>query len=130
MPEPGAAVHRQARDVVAVHLDGAAVRRDQAGDHVEAGRLAGAVGTQQADHLAALERQADGAHDGALVEALGDAGDDKPFAAFDHAGSASESSPLISLPFVLMGKNHAYSCLRKDEPRYLPPDWAGGVNNP
>ena len=40
-------------DVVAVELDGAVVGRDQAGDHVEAGGLAGAVGAQQAHHFAA-----------------------------------------------------------------------------
>ena len=108
---------------MAVDLDGAGIGRDQAGDHVEAGGLAGAVGAEQADHLAALERQADRTHHRALVEALADAGDDKPLAALDHAGARGEfsRSQLSAAILLLMGKNHACLCLRKDEPRYLPP---------
>ena len=41
--EPGALVHRQRGDVVAVELDAAAVGFDQPGDHVEDRGLAGAV---------------------------------------------------------------------------------------
>ena len=44
--------------------------RDQAGDDVEAGRLAGAVGAEQTDDLAALHRHADVAHHRAALEAL------------------------------------------------------------
>ena len=40
-----------AGDIMAVHLDRAGVGRDQAGDHVEAGGLAGAVGAQKARPL-------------------------------------------------------------------------------
>ena len=83
--QPRAAIHRQPRDVVAFDLDRAGIGRDEAGDDVEAGRLAGAVGSQKAHDFAALHRQADAAHDGALVEALSDAGDDEALAAFDHA---------------------------------------------
>src|SRR5690242_6854092 len=57
--EPGALVHRQLRDVVTVELDGAAVRLDQAGDHVENRSLAGTVGTEQADGLTAAHIDAD-----------------------------------------------------------------------
>ena len=40
----------------------AAIRRDQAGDHVEHGGLAGAVRTQQPDRLAAADIDADAPH--------------------------------------------------------------------
>ena len=68
--EPGALVHRQLGDVVAVELDGAVIRLDQAGDHVEHGGLAGAVRTEQADRLAAADIDADAAHDLAGAKAL------------------------------------------------------------
>ncbi len=48
----GALVHRLGGDVLAVQVDRAVVGGDQAGDHVEAGGLAGAVGAKQARHLA------------------------------------------------------------------------------
>ena len=51
--QPRAAVHGQAGHVMAVDLDRAVVGRHQAGDHVEAGGLAGAIGAQQAHHFAA-----------------------------------------------------------------------------
>ena len=53
--EARAAVHRKARDVVAVQRDGAVIGADQAGDHVEDRGLSGAVRTQQSDHFAALQ---------------------------------------------------------------------------
>ena len=52
-PAPRALVDRKVREVLAVELDAAAVGRDETDDHVEAGRLAGAVGAEQADHFAA-----------------------------------------------------------------------------
>src|ERR1051325_1269001 len=58
-PEAGAAIHRKFCDVLAVELDGAGVRRDQAGNDVEAGGLPGPVRTQQAHDLAALHRHID-----------------------------------------------------------------------
>src|SRR5882724_10708152 len=61
-PQPRALIHRELGDVVAVEFDGAAIRLDQAGDHVEHGGLAGAVRTQQADRLAAADIDADAAH--------------------------------------------------------------------
>ncbi len=71
--EAGALIHRQRRDVVAVELDAAAIGRDQAGDHVEHGGLAGAVGPEQADRLAAPHIEADALHHLAADEALLDA---------------------------------------------------------
>jgi len=85
--QPRAPVHRKPRDVGTVDLDRAGVGRDQAGDHVEAGRLARAVRPQQAHDLAALQRQADVAHHGAAVIGLGNARDDESLAALDHAGA-------------------------------------------
>ena len=105
--QPGAAVHRKAGDVMAVHLDGAGIGRDQAGDHVEAGGLAGAVGTQQAHHFAAVHRQADRAHHGALVEAFADAGDHQTLAAFDHARPRCRGIGGISGRFGTVFKGHA-----------------------
>ena len=53
-----------------VDADRAGVGRDQADDHVEAGRLAGAVRAEQADDLALVEREFEAAHDRAAAEAL------------------------------------------------------------
>ena len=53
-----APVHRQPRHVMPVEFDGARVGPDQPGNHVKKGRLAGAVGTQQADRLAAAHHHA------------------------------------------------------------------------
>ena len=68
----GALVHGLGRDVLAVQPDGAAVGRDQAGDHVETGGLAGPVRTQQARDLSALDMQGDVAHHLPLAEGAGD----------------------------------------------------------
>jgi hypothetical protein len=57
--EDRAAVHGQAGNVLAVEQDAAAVGLHQAHDRIEAGRLAGAVGAEQADHLAALDSERD-----------------------------------------------------------------------
>src|SRR6185437_7592271 len=51
--ETGALIHRQARYIVAVEFDAATIRLDEAGNHIEDGGLAGAVGAEQADGLAA-----------------------------------------------------------------------------
>jgi hypothetical protein len=55
---------------VAVQLDMAGIGTHQAGQDVEAGGLAGAVGAEQADGFAALERQRDAAQHGTLAELL------------------------------------------------------------
>ncbi len=68
--EPGALIHRQVGDVVAVELDDAAVGLDQPGDHVERGGLAGAVRSEQADRLAAPDIEADVLDDLASAVAL------------------------------------------------------------
>ncbi len=59
----GATVHRLVADVQIVNQHAALVRLNQADDHVETGGLAGTVGAEQADDLAAVNRQADIAHD-------------------------------------------------------------------
>jgi two-component system nitrogen regulation response regulator GlnG len=75
----GALVHRQGGDVAAVQGDGPGIDRDQAGDHVEAGGLAGAVGAQQAGHLAATQPQAHALDHGTAAERLADVVDHQAF---------------------------------------------------
>src|SRR5258708_4211913 len=55
---------------MAIKLDRAAIRLDQAGDHVKYRGLAGAVGSQQTHGLAAPDIDADAAHDLAGAETL------------------------------------------------------------
>src|SRR5215510_6891481 len=81
--EPGSAIHRQARDVVAIERDRAVIGSEQAGDQIEASGLARAIGTQQPYDLAALQREADPADNGPAAEALADARDGQPLKAFD-----------------------------------------------
>src|SRR5262249_13138426 len=52
-------VRRQTVDALAVKSDGTAVRREYAGDHVEQGRLAGAVRPDQGKNGALFHREAD-----------------------------------------------------------------------
>ncbi|MNQ58303.1 hypothetical protein D3C85_724980 [compost metagenome] len=68
----GALVHGLLGDLFAVQPDRAAVGRDQAGDHVEAGGLARPVGTEQAADLAALDGQGHVLDHLTLAEAAGD----------------------------------------------------------
>src|SRR5579859_1688077 len=76
----GALVHRLRGDVLAVEVDRAIVRRDQAGDHVEAGGLAGAVGAEQAHDLAPRQPQGDALHHRPAAERLADVVDHQAFA--------------------------------------------------
>src|SRR5690606_22545193 len=71
--EPRAAIHRLAGAVAPVEHDAAVVGRHQADDHVEAGGLAGAVGAEQADNLAGVQRQPEVADDLARPVALAQA---------------------------------------------------------
>src|SRR5436190_5931406 len=68
--EAVAAIHRQLCDVLPVQLHRPGIGRDQAGNDVKTGSLAGAVRAEQADHLAALNRDADVAQYRAALEAL------------------------------------------------------------
>ena len=82
-------------DVAAVEGDAAFVRRQQAGDHVEAGGLAGAVRPQQAHHLAALQRQADTADHRPAAVALAEIDREQAAVAATGADAALRaSSPL------------------------------------
>ncbi len=72
-PQARAAVDRQVGELVAVEVDRARVHRHQAHDHVEAGRLAGAVGAEQADHLAARDLERHVLHHRAGLVALAQA---------------------------------------------------------
>ena len=58
MPRARDGARRQPGDVLAVEDDAAAVRRDAAGEHVEARRLAGAVRAHDAAEPAGLEARA------------------------------------------------------------------------
>src|SRR5690606_12440643 len=67
----GAAVHGLVADIEAVDQYAPLFCLDQADDHVEAGGLAGAVGAEQANDLAAVDRQADVTYDLPPLVALG-----------------------------------------------------------
>ena len=54
---PRTLVHGLGGDLLAVQPDGALIGGDQAGDHVEAGRLAGAVRAEESLHLAPAKTQ-------------------------------------------------------------------------
>ncbi len=68
--EPRAPIHGKLGHVVAVELDAAGVDADQPGDHVEHRGLAGAVGPEQTDRLAALQIDAHVVHDAAAAVAF------------------------------------------------------------
>jgi hypothetical protein len=78
--KPRPPVHRHVGDVVAVDLDGALIGPHQTGDHVEDGGLAGAVGAEKPDRLAARHGEAGVPHHHALAIGLGQALGDKPAA--------------------------------------------------
>jgi len=88
-PKARSAVHGKPRDVVPVERDGTVIGRNETGDQVEDRRLARAVGPQKPDHFAALQGQADAAHDRALLEALADTRDRQPLEPFDESGGWS-----------------------------------------
>jgi hypothetical protein len=92
--QPRAAIHRQFRDVMAVEFDRAVIGGDEPGDHVEAGRLAGAVGSQQPTTSPRRKRQAHGAHHGPLAEALADTSHHETLAAFDHTRDTRIPCPV------------------------------------
>src|SRR5437899_1568869 len=71
--QPRAAVDRQVRELGGVEVDAAGVDRYQPDDHVEAGRLARAVGAEQPHHLAAGDIERDVLHHGARLVALAQA---------------------------------------------------------
>ena len=48
-------MHRQTADLTLVKVDGAGIFTNQPADHVEAGRLAGAVGAEQTDDFASAD---------------------------------------------------------------------------
>ena len=69
------AVHRGLEipfDVMAHHLNGTAVRGEQAEDHFDSGGFAGAVGAEKTENLAGLYREADILHHHAFAEGFAD----------------------------------------------------------
>ena len=70
--EDRATIHRKVRDIAPVEQDPPGVGLDQPHHRVKTGGLARAVGTEQADHLAAMNAQRDVVEHRALVVGLGD----------------------------------------------------------
>src|SRR2546430_8032733 len=71
--QPRAAVDRQVRELGGVEVDAAGIDRYQPDDHVEAGRLARAVGAEQSHHLAAGDIKRNVLHHSARLVALAQA---------------------------------------------------------
>ena len=71
-PRASDTVWRLARDLAAVEDDAPGVRRREARETVKARRLAGAVGTEEAEDLALLGGEGDGVERGEAGEALGE----------------------------------------------------------
>ena len=67
-PQPGAGMQRQSRDVPALVGHTPALGLDAAGEHLEQAGLAGAVGADDAQHLAAIHLEADAVQDLAPAE--------------------------------------------------------------
>ena len=100
-----AAIHRKVGHVVPVEQDRAVVGGNKPGDHVEDGGLAGAIGAEEADRLAALDVETDAADDGTPLEALADFLDPEPrivgnemrsAPAFSRCGLASSDCPRFA----------------------------------
>ena len=85
---------------MAVEFDDALVRPDEAGDHVEDRRLAGAVGTEQADRLAPPHRQADVLDDDRAAIAFAEIGDGQHAVPF---GMGRRGTAFPAKPFALCG---------------------------
>jgi hypothetical protein len=65
--ETGALEHGVVGGISAVEKDLAAIRADEADDHVEGGGLPGPVGSEEADDLTFLDLNIDTVHDGATI---------------------------------------------------------------
>ena len=63
LPRLRPAVDRESRDVAALEMDGPGIRPHKPHDHVERGRLAGAVGPQQPHDLPLVDVDAHTVHD-------------------------------------------------------------------
>ena len=61
-----------ARHLVVEHLREAAGRVDEAADHADGGRLAGAVGAEEAEDVAAPDREAEVIYGKSVAKALGE----------------------------------------------------------
>ena len=77
----GAAEHRQTGDIAALEVDLPGGGADQAGDHVEGGGLAGAVGAEETEDLAAVDGHVDALDDAAPLVFL------DQVAGFDEEGA-------------------------------------------
>ena len=128
-------------DVETVEFDQTGVRTDQPGDHIEHRGLAGAVGAEQADRLAAANRQRDVLHHDARLEGAPQPTRDEPVlgaaqirvrhslaalhgaAERDSAEPPAEScrQPALRLKPIVPVQRDAVPSARQDR-RYCPPD--------
>jgi hypothetical protein len=83
---------------VPVEPNRADIGRDEPGDDVEAGGLAGAVGAQEADRLAALDRDRDVAQNRPLLEAFAEVAGDQPSIVGDQPDGAARRAPARVRP--------------------------------
>ena len=89
---------RVLQHVVAADRDPSRGRRDEPGDHAHGGGLAGAVGPEEAQHFAALDRERDVVHRELRAERLHQVLD------FDHSRSTSGRADFAALFFCTL--NH------------------------
>src|SRR3546814_7693999 len=81
--------------------------RDQAGDDVEAGGLAGAVGAEQADRLAASDMHRDVAQHRPLLEALADVAGAQAVRSGTLGGADQTRAPALRCRLVVLATGHA-----------------------
>ena len=83
-PEAGTAVHGQIGDIAAIQIDIAVIGRNQTGDQIKTGRLAGPVRPQKTNHLAPLDSERHAAHDRPAFIVLSQIPDDQAAVVFSH----------------------------------------------
>jgi hypothetical protein len=81
-------VARAALDRLAVEADAAGLRDERAGDRLDGGGLAGAVGAQKRDHLARADLERDPAHGGDAVIGVSEVGDGQVRPGAGHGAQA------------------------------------------
>ena len=91
-PRQGVAIHREPRDIIALKVNGACLRRDHADRHAEARRLARAVSAEQPDDFADADIKAHPVDDAAISVLLDKVFRDKEFHADIVPGRARSCS--------------------------------------
>ncbi len=120
--EADGAAHRHGvlAHVVAGHLDAAGARREQRGQHAQRGRLAGAVGAEDAQEAAALEAEGEALQHLAAAERLAQALD------LDLERRASAAGPLVRPAAPARGAPSGRRVVRRPPTRRAPPAPGGG----